>query len=143
MITTSLRGQTRTGWVSGTARRGLAALLLLSLGIGAFALWVGVPAAVLWSLGKLSSNQTEHLLLGLIAVPLAMVLFGLLLALVNTAYLQLGAAPVVRSADESEWKPRLRGPLDRIIGISAAVCLLTFLGWLLFGSAGVGPAGPW
>jgi hypothetical protein len=110
--------------------------------IGVFALWVGVPAAVLWSLSKLSSNATEHLILGLIAVPLAMILFGLLLAFLNTAYLRISGVPFELSEDESEWKPRLRGPLDRIIGISAAICLAAFLAWLLLGSAGVGPAGP-
>ena len=123
--------------------RVLGALLLLGMVIGAFALWVGVPAAVLWGLGKLTSNATEHLVLGLIAVPLGMVLFGLVLAFLNTAYLQLSGVPLPGPDDEDGWRPRLRGPLDRIIRISATVCLLAFLAWLLFASAGVGPAGPW
>jgi hypothetical protein len=139
---TSLRGRTRPERASGP-RRGIAALLLLLLVIGAFALWVGVPAAVLWSLGKLSSNQTEHLVLGLIAVPLAMVLFGLVLALVNTAYLRVSGVRIATAEDESSWTPRLRGPLDRVLGISAVICLIAFFVWLLFGSAGVAPAGPW
>jgi hypothetical protein len=119
------------------------ALLLALMVIGAFALWVGVPAAVLWALGKLSGDATHHLILGLIAVPLGMVLFGLVLAVLNTAYLHVSGVSFGTSDDESEWSPRLRGPLDRIIGISAVVCLAAFLGWLLFGSAGVGPAGSW
>ena len=121
----------------------LGAVLLLTMVIGAFALWVGVPAAVLWALGKLTSDRTEHLILGLIAVPLGMVLFGLVLAVLNTAYLRVSGVSFAEPEDESDWKPRLRGPLDRIIGISAVICLGAFMGWLLFGSAGVGPAGPW
>jgi hypothetical protein len=126
----------------GAANRLLAALLLALMVIGAFALWVGVPAVVLWALGKLSGDTTQHLILGLIAVPLGMVLFGLVLAVLNTAYLRVSGVSFSTSDDDSEWRPRLRGPLDRIIGISAVVCLAAFLGWLLFGSAGVGPAGP-
>jgi hypothetical protein len=143
VIAASLRTQPRGGRVPSAAHRGLGALLLLFLVIGAFALWVGVPVAVLWALGKLGLDRTEHLIFGLIAVPIGMVLFGLLLAFVNTAYMRVSGVPFSTSDDESEWTPRLRGPLDRIIGISAVVCLLAFLGWLLFGSAGVGPAGPW
>jgi hypothetical protein len=127
----------------GAADRVLGALLLVLMVIGAFALWVGVPAAILWALGELVSDRAEHLLLGLIAVPVGMVLFGLVLAVLNTAYLRVSGVSFVASHDESEWRPRLRGPLDRIIGISAVICLIAFLGWLLFGSAGVGPAGPW
>jgi hypothetical protein len=127
----------------GPARRVLAALLLLALVIGAFVLWVGVPAAVLWALGELVADPTQHLILGLLAVPLGMIVFGLLLATINGAYLRLSGVSLPGPDDEDEWRPRLRGPLDHIIGISAVICLLAFLGWLIFGSAGVGPAGPW
>ena len=127
----------------GIVGRAFGAFLLLVMVVGAFALWVGVPAAILWALGKLISNPTEHLILGLIAVPLGMVVFGLLLAVLNTAYLRVSGVALPDADDTDEWRPRLRGPLDRIIGISAVTCLVAFLGWLLFGSAGVGPAGPW
>ena len=143
MIAASLTSQAGRGRVSSAGQRGLGALLLLLLVIGAFALWVAVPDAVLWALGKLSSDPMQHLVLGLIAVPSAMVLFGFVLAFINTAYLRISGVPFLTSNDESEWRPRLRGPLDRIIGISAVICQLAFLGWLLFGSSGVGPAGPW
>jgi hypothetical protein len=126
----------------GAADRVVGALLLLLMVIGAFALWIGVPVAALWGLGKLTGDPTEHLILGLIAVPLAMVLFGLVLAVLNAAYLRVSGVSVAASDDESEWRPRLRGPLDRIIGISAVICLGAFLAWLIFGSADVGPAGP-
>jgi hypothetical protein len=128
---------------AGVLDRMLGAVLLLVMTVGAFVLWVGVPAAVLWGLGKLTSDPAEHLVLGLIAVPLGMVLFGLVLAFLNTAYLRLSGVPFPESDDEDDWRPRLRGPLDRIIRISAIVCLFAFLVWLFFGSAGVAPVGPW
>jgi hypothetical protein len=138
----SWRNQIRAESGVGVAGRLLGSLLLLVMVIGSFGLWVGVPAAALWGLGKVTSDPIEHLVLGLIAVPLGMVLFGLVLAFLNTAYLRVNGVSFAASDDESEWRPRLRGPLDRIIGISAVICLGAFLGWLVFGSAGVGPAGP-
>jgi len=128
---------------SGAARRALGALLLLAMVIGAFGLWIGVPAAVLWGLGKLIGNATEHLILGLLAVPLAMVLFGLLLASLNAAYLRVIGAPSPDSDGEDEWRPRLRGPLDRIVGVSAVIALIAFLVWMFFGDTRTGSVPPW
>jgi hypothetical protein len=118
-------------------------LLLAAMVVGAFVLWVGVPAVILWGLGEVISDPTEHLILGLIAVPLGMVLFGLVLALLNSAFLRVSGVALPGPEDEDDWRPSLSGPLDRIIRISAVVCLAAFLIWLVFGSAGVGPAGPW
>jgi hypothetical protein len=126
----------------GALDRALSAVLLAVMVVGAFALWIGVPAAVLWGLGELISDPTAHLILGLIAVPLGMVLFGLVLAFLNTAYLRLSGVLVAEADAEDDWRPRLRGPLDLIIRLSAIVCLLAFLIWLVFGSAGVAPTGP-
>jgi hypothetical protein len=135
-MATSRTVQVEARRATGPARRLLGAFLLLVMAVGAFALWVGVPAVILWALGKLVDEPAQHLVLALIAVPLGMVLFGVVLAFLNTTYQRLcGSAP-------DDWRPRLRGPLDRIIGISAAICLTAFLAWLLFASAGVGPAGP-
>jgi hypothetical protein len=132
---------TATNW--SLPARLLGAFLLAAMVVGAFVLWVGVPTVILWGLGQMTSDPTEHLVLGLIAVPMGMMLFGLLLALLNTAFLRISGVALHHSEDDDDWRPRLRGPLDRIIGISAVVCLAAFLIWLIFGSAGVGPAGPW
>ena len=126
----------------GVPARALGAFLLLAMTVGAFVLWIAVPAAILWGLGKLISDPTEHLVLGLIAVPIGMVLFGMVLAVLNTLYLRVSGVLAAGSGEDDDWRPRLRGPLDRIIRVSAVVCLAAFLAWLLFGSAGVGPAGP-
>jgi ABC-type dipeptide/oligopeptide/nickel transport system permease subunit len=132
------------GRSTGIARRAAGALLLAALVVGAFALWVGVPVAVLWGLGKAVDDPGEHLVLGIIAVPIVMLAFGIVLASVNTVYLRLNGALAPEDADD-EWRPRLHGPLDRIMGISAVICLVAFLVWLLVGSAWVSPpgAGAW
>ena len=143
MTATSWGEEMRAEPGSGAARRALEALLLAGMVIGAFGLWVGVPAAVLWGLGKLVGNATEHLILGLLAVPLAMVLFGLLLSSLNGAYLRVTGASPPDSDDEDEWRPRLQGPLDRIIAVSAVIALLAFLAWMLFGDTTTGSVPPW
>jgi hypothetical protein len=131
----------RSGGGIGVVDRALAALLLLLMVIGAFALWIGVPVAVLWGLGKLIDNPTEHLILGLLAVPMGMALFGILLARLNAAFLRVSAANPP-AGGEDEWAPSLRGPLDRIIGASAVIALLAFLAWMFFGDTKTGSA-PW
>lgn len=143
MTATSWREGMRAEHGSGGARRALATLLLLLMVIGAFGLWVGIPAAVLWALGKLISNTTEHLILGLVAVPLTMVLFVLLLAGLNAAYLRVVGVSSPDSGDEDDWRPRLRGPLDRIVAVSAVIALVAFLAWMFFGDTGTGSVPPW
>jgi hypothetical protein len=142
MTATSWRGPRSAERGVGVPARVFGAFLLIAMVVGAFVLWVGVPAVILWGLGELISDPTEHLVLGLIAVPLGMVLFGLVLAMLNTAYLRVSGVLWAASDEEDDWRPRLRGPLDRIIWVSAVVCLIAFLLWLLFGSAGVQPLGP-
>jgi ABC-type dipeptide/oligopeptide/nickel transport system permease component len=126
----------------GALDRAFCALLLLLMVIGAFALWIGVPAGILWGLGKLVDNKTEHLVLGLLAVPLGMVLFGIVLVRLNWAYLRVSGAEL-RSEEEDEWVPRLRGPLDRIVGVSAVIALVAFLAWMIFGETTTGSVPPW
>jgi hypothetical protein len=138
----SWRDETSAASGVGTIGRILGAVLLLMLLIGSFGLWVGVPALVLWGLGAVTDDPTEHLILGLIGVPVGMILFGLVLAFLNTAYLRVVGVSFATD-DGGEWRPRLRGPLDLLIRVSSVICLAAFLVWLLFGSAGVRPAGPW
>jgi hypothetical protein len=123
--------------------RGLSALLLLLMVIGGFALWIGVPSAVLWGLGQLVDSRTEHLILGLLAVPTGMVLFGALLVGLNTAFLRVNGYAARSGGEEDEWVPRLRGPLDRILGLCAIAALLAFLAWMIFGDISTGPVAPW
>jgi hypothetical protein len=122
--------------------RALGALLLLLMVVGAFGLWIGVPAGVLWGLGKLLDNPTEHLIFGLLAVPLGMALFGIALAGLNRSYLRLNRVELGAEDEEGNWVPRLRGPLDRILGVSASIALLALIAWMFFGDTKTGSA-PW
>jgi ABC-type dipeptide/oligopeptide/nickel transport system permease subunit len=127
----------------GALDRAFGALLLLLMVVGAFALWIGVPAGVLWGLGKLVDNKTEHLVLGLLAVPLGMVLFGIVLARLNWTYLRVSGVELRSEEEDGEWVPRLRGPLDRIVGASAVIALVAFLAWMIFGETTTGSVPPW
>jgi hypothetical protein len=120
----------------------MAALLTLMV-FGTFALWIGVPAAILWGLGRLVSNRTEHLVLGLLAVPAGMVLFAIALAQLNTIYLRVGGVGTVSGDGEDRWVPRLQGPLDRILGLCAVIALLGLLAWMILGDSATGPVSPW
>jgi hypothetical protein len=127
----------------GAFDRAVGAVLLLLMVVGAFALWIGVPAGVLWGLGKLVDSKTEHLLLGLLAVPLGMVLCGVVLVRLNRAYLRVGGFELRSDEEEGEWVPRLRGPLDRIVGVSAVIAFAAFLVWMIFGDTRTGSVPPW
>jgi hypothetical protein len=120
-------------------------LLIAAMALGALSLWLVVPAVVLWSPSRLVGDPTEHLVLGLLAVPLGMVLFGLLLAALNGAYLRLAGAgrPLDEPNEEEGWRPRLRGPLDRMLEVSAVLALLALLCWMLFAATVTGSVAPW
>jgi Na+/phosphate symporter len=125
------------------ARRAAAAFVLSLMFVGAFVLWIGIPAVVLWGLARLTKDAAQHLVLGLLLVPVAMIAFVPLLGLLNYAYLRLSGVAIPDDRDD-RWRPTLSGPLDRILRISAGLCFLAFLAWLIFAS-GVAPpgAGAW
>ena len=130
------------GIVNRTLGAGVMALMVL----GSFGLWIGVPAGILWILGKLVESKSEHLLLALIAVPTGMALFALLLFRLNALYLRVNGYTLTKSSgedDDEEWLPDVRGPLDRILGVCAIIALVGFFAWMLFAEGPVvGPAGP-
>ena len=122
--------------------RAFAALLFALLVVGGFGVWIGVPVGILWLLGQLVDSKTEHLVLGLIAVPVGMVLFAVLLTPLNTLYLRVNGyvlADGPGEEEDEEWVPRLRGPLDRILGICAIIALVALLLWLVFGTGHIEP----
>jgi len=126
---------------TGALDRTLGALLLLLMVVGGFALWIGVPAAVLWGLGRVVNDPAEHLILGLLAVPAGMVLFAIVLAQLNTAYLRLGGFVEKSGENDGGWMPRLQGPLDQILGFCAVIAIAALLAWMVFAPSGA-PLGP-
>jgi hypothetical protein len=116
-------------------------LLLVMMALGSFALWLLVPAAVLWALGQVTATASTHLVLGLVTVPVAMVLFGGLLAWLNLLYLRVSGAAAL--LDDPEEPRRIRGPLEPILGWSLAAAVIVALAWLILHpipqlSAGIG-----
>jgi hypothetical protein len=119
----------------------VAGLLLVMMAVGSLALWLLVPAAVLWGLGQVTTTTSRHLILGLAAVPLAMVLFGVLLAWLNMLYLRVSRTAV--PLDDAEEPGRVRGPLEPLLGWSLAAAVIVALAWLILHpipqlSAGIG-----
>ena len=110
--------------------RMVAAFLLVLLGIGSLALWLVVPAGSLWLLSRLSDNSEYHLLVGLFAVPAAMMLFAPLLFWLNGLYLRVTGH---WAYDEEEDRPRrLRGPLEPLLLWSFVIALVVFCYWFFF-----------
>ncbi len=101
--------------------------------VGGLVLWIGVPAGVLWGLGELVDTKSQHLLLGLVAVPLGMAVCGIFLVKLNRAYLN-----VTDPVEVPGTKPS-GGPLESIVAACAAVAIIGFVVWMIFGTKGVAP----
>ena len=69
--------------------RAVAVFLLVLMVLGSFALWIGVPAAVLYALSRVTDSTTDHYLGALVTVPLAMVACGALLFWINGLYMRV------------------------------------------------------
>ena len=122
--------------------RFVAGLLLVLMALGSLALWVLVPGGVLWALGQVTTSQSMHLVLALIAVPPAMVAFAALLVVLNGLYLRVtGSGSVIE--DESGELRRVQGPLEPMLGWSLGAAVVVVLAWLILHplpqfSAGIG-----
>jgi hypothetical protein len=122
--------------------RTVAAFLLVLMVMGSFALWIGVPAAVLYGLAHLTESKTSHYLGGLVMVPLAMVACGALLFWINGLYMRvIGRAPIESYEDEP---PKVKGPLGLILSTSLLIALIALVAWLaLFGGHSPQAGGSW
>ena len=104
----------------------VAALLLVLMAIGCFALWIAVPAFVLAMLARVTDSANLHLALSLMLVPLAMVGFGAVLLWMNRVYLQVTGVIARLEAEDDEPK-HLRGPLEVMLLGSFAIAVIAFL----------------
>ena len=111
--------------------RVVAALLLVLMAIGCFALWLAVPAVVLLTLSRATSSANLHFVLGLLLVPLAMVVWGSLLIWMNRIYLQVTGMFARVEADDDE-PLQIRGPLEVMLLGSFAIAVITFLIFTIF-----------
>jgi Na+/H+ antiporter NhaD/arsenite permease-like protein len=109
--------------------RVVAGLLLVLMAIGSLWLWIGVPALTLWGVAQIVETSDQHLVLGLLAVPAAMVLFAGLLFWLNGLYLRVTARQ--RTLEDEDGELRLiRGPLELLMGWSLATAVVVALIWL-------------
>lgn len=114
----------------GRARdRAAAGFVLVALGAGSFFFWLGIPAVVLWALSRATESSAQHFVLGVIAVPAAMATFAPLLMWLNAVYLR-----VARRLPENEdrLRPRLDGPLERLLVVSLLISVAALLVWFFF-----------
>ncbi len=108
----------------------VAGLLLVLMAAGSLWLWIGVPALTLWGVAQIVDTPGQHLVLGLLAVPAAMILFAGLLFWLNGLYLRL-VAPRRMLEDEDGEAAQIRGPLELLMGWSLAAAAVVALVWLL------------
>jgi hypothetical protein len=108
----------------------VAGFLLLLLAAGSLALWLVIPAGSLWLLSRLSESSLYHLLVGLFAVPTAMMLFAPVLFWLNGLYLRVTGH---WAYDAEEDRPRrLRGPLEPLLLWSFVIAFVALAYWFFF-----------
>ncbi len=118
----SIGGPTPWGVKVGSLALGTAIVL------GAQALWLLVPVATLWLVGRLLDSTAGVLVVALLAVPAALAAFTCLLAAANRRHLRLTG----RSRDE--------GLLEAIMPATIVLALLGVSVWFVFFAAHV-PSG--
>ena len=112
----------------------VASLLLILMVIGSFMLWTLVPAVTLWALGELTDSANAHYFLGLVLVPVAIILFAILLVRLNGLYLRVTGAdrdPLADGEDIDTWRRRMRGPIEPLLFGSFLVALVALVIWIL------------
>jgi hypothetical protein len=110
--------------------RAVAGLLLVLMAAGSLWLWIGIPALTLWGVAQIVDTSGQHLVLGLLAVPAAMVLFAALLFWLNGLYLRVVIPRQTLEDEDGEPRP-IRGPLELLMGWSLAAAVVVAVGWLI------------
>jgi hypothetical protein len=107
-------------------------LVVMTLACTVF--WVGIPAAGLWGLSKVTDTSTTHFLAAVFAIPAAMALFCPVLFWLNGLYLRVtGVIRRLEADDEdTDWRRRVRGPLEPILLASLGIELILLFIWFFF-----------
>jgi hypothetical protein len=109
--------------------RAAAGWLLVVLGAGSFSFWLGIPVLILWALSKATESSAEHFVLGLLALPTAMITFAPVLMRLDAAYLRVsGRLP----ENEDRLRPRLGGPLGLLLILSFLISIVALVVWFFF-----------
>lgn len=100
--------------------------LLVLMALGSFALWIIIPIAGLWGLGKVTHSIGTHFVAALVSIPAAMILFTVGLTWVNRLYLRIRHASQPPD-DEPPWT--IRGPLEYFMRWSLLIAGIAFVLW--------------
>ena len=119
--------------------RVVAAFLFVLLAAGSLFLWTGMPALSLWAVAQLVESPSQHLTLGLLAVPAGMILFAPLLFWINALYLRVTGVERLAEDDEGGEMLRVRGPLEPLLVWSFLIGVVALVLWFAFFSTGPGP----
>jgi hypothetical protein len=133
------------------ARRLFEYSLIGAIFAGSLALWLGVPAAGLWLVSKLSENGL-FVVFAVFAIfcPAVMTVLGLLLGRLNGAYYRsVGVDPGRRppawrsslSGDRASVR-RPRNVLEVSLTLSVVIAVVAMIVWFFFFAHSFTPAGP-
>jgi hypothetical protein len=115
--------------------RVVAAFLWILMAIGSVAMWVGVPAGFLYLAGKVTSDQTQHIMLSVLGVPFAIIIWARGLFWLNRLHMRVTMPRLMREIEEQDpdEEPRvIRGPLEPLLVGSLVVALLVMVVWFFF-----------
>jgi hypothetical protein len=115
--------------------RVVAAFLWILMAVGSVAMWVGVPAGWLWVAGQITSDQTGHITLSVIGVPIAIILWARGLFWLNRLHMRVTMPRLMREIEEApeDEEPRtIRGPLEPLLVGSLAVAIVAMAVWFFF-----------
>ena len=112
-------------------RRAAGFLVLGILLVACLVVWIGIPVAVLWGLGKATDSETTHFVVGLLGAPLLMVAFSPVLFWLNNLYLRVTGVfdRLDEDEDEAGWRRRVRGPLEPILMVALAISIVALFIW--------------
>jgi len=117
------------------ADRIVAGFLWILMAFGSVAMWVGVPAGWLYVAGQITSDQTQHIMLSVLGVPLAIIVWARGLFWLNRLHMRVTMPRLLREieeADEDEEPRVIRGPLEPLIVGSLVVAIVAMAVWFFF-----------
>jgi hypothetical protein len=116
-----------------------ASFLLVLMGLGSLALWIGIPVGCLYAASKMTDTQASHYLIALPLTLIAMIGFGAFLFWLNRLYLRITLPWLLAKTDDDEPPPRLRGPLEPLLVASMVVAVVALFAWFFFDAHNPGP----
>jgi hypothetical protein len=107
-----------------------AGFLLALLALGSLTLWIGIPIGWLWVASKITGTSGSHFFAAMVGTPIAIILFGAVLAWINRLYLRIVRSGPAEPIEDEEDEPRfVRGPLEPLLVGSLAIAVAALCVW--------------